>query len=94
MAGNCAWPVLSTEISFNLNIPKGTRFVEGLGEKNTWFLEASCIVHFVNMPSPQKGFFFSPPSKQAEILRALDIFDNCSAHPRSASAFLIISAGL
>lgn len=33
MAGNCAWLVLSKEISFNLHVPKETRFVGGLGEK-------------------------------------------------------------
>lgn len=43
IAGNCAWLVLSNEISFNLHVPKETRFVEGLGEKIPGFLRPSAL---------------------------------------------------
>lgn len=35
---NCAWLVLSNKTSFNLHVPKETRFVEGLDEKIPSFL--------------------------------------------------------
>lgn len=58
IAENCAWLVLSNKTSFNLRVPKETRFVEGSGEKTTQFLEVSYILNFVNKPLI-KSFFFS-----------------------------------
>jgi len=37
-AENCAWMILSNKTSFNLHVPKETRFVESLGEKIPSFL--------------------------------------------------------
>lgn len=38
IAENCAWLLLSNKTSFNLHVPKETRFVEGLGGKIPSFL--------------------------------------------------------